>query len=133
MDDIIQIDESKKPFIIISVTSGLTTESEINLYFKKMTKFYQCNQGNNLIVIYDLTKLKVLGAKSRQMVGEWIGENIEYIEQVVAGFCYLTTNILHEIILKGIFSYNKSQCPSKIISTIEEGFEWGKQILENKK
>ncbi len=132
MNDITQINTNQRPFIVITILSQLITEEEINFFFKKITEFYKNNQGKNLIIIYDLTKLKAIGTNGRKMIGEWIGENTQLIDSAVAGICYLSKNIAHKIILEGIFTYNKSKSPSKSITSLEEGFEWGKQILEKK-
>lgn len=131
MSNLIDIDTTNSPFVIIRATRQLSTIDEINTYTNTMTNFYRNNQNNNLIIIYDLSILKSVGSKGREMIGEWIGNNQTLINSAVAGVCYVSQNILHQIILEGIFSFNKPIWKSKAVKSISEGIKWGNKILKN--
>lgn len=132
MNNLINIDITDFPFVIIRANKQLSTMNEISSYTNTMTNFYYNNQNKNLIVIYDLSMLRGIGSKGRKMIGEWLSENKNLINNAVVGVCYVSENILHQIILEGIFSFNKPIWKSKVVNSISEGMKWGNEILKNK-
>ncbi len=131
--DVIFLDDTHFPIVIVKTKIERLEEEEVRLYLQTMTDFYAENKGKNVVVVYDLSLLNAIDARGRIQVGEWLKEKSELIGAAVAGVCYVQKNILQKVILSGIFAVKNPEWQHKVVLSVEEGIEWGKSIIQNKK
>ncbi|MBN2664207.1 MAG: hypothetical protein JXR68_11205 [Bacteroidales bacterium] len=129
-NEVIEIVEIYDKIYKISTKKDLLNASDLEFYFKTMETFYTQRQGQNVVVVYDISLLKAIDAKGRIKIGEWLKENTDLINDAVAGVCYVQTNVFQKIILQGIFTIKKPEWSHKIVKSITEAVEWGKFILD---
>lgn len=132
MSEIITINEQFYPIVTISTTNIYFDEEMINDYLNQMIEYYKNNQGKNIVIIYEISIIKAIDAKARIKIGEWLKANSEIINNAVAGVCYVQKNILQKIILDGIFTVKSPDWEHKVVTSLEEGILWGKEILKKK-
>lgn len=129
MQNIINFNKDKFPIVIVSTEIDVLTDEQIDFYLKEMTNFYTENQGNNIVLIYDISLLKAINANGRIKVGEWLKETASIIKKAVAGVCYVQKNVFQKIILQGIFTIKTPEWEHKVVANLEAGIDWGKKIL----
>ena len=129
MTSIITLDKSNYPIIVVSTSIKEFTESDVDEYLSIMTDLYIENAGKNIVMIYNFQLLKAIKSKGRIKIGMWLKEKSPIIKQAVAGVCYVQKNVFHKLILHGVFIINTPKWSHKIVKSIEEGVEWGKEQI----
>ncbi|PID89521.1 MAG: hypothetical protein CSB01_01705 [Bacteroidia bacterium] len=120
------------PIVSIFTTKDNLNDENVDIYLKQITDFYKRNIGKNIVVIYELSILRAVDAKSRIKIGKWLDENADLIKSAVKGVCYVQRNILQKIILQGIFVIKTPEWKHKVVRSLEEGVAWGRELLAEK-
>ncbi len=127
----IELDKSQYPIIIVKTKHKVFIDTDLQYYLNTMEKLYTEEEGNGIVVIYDLSLMKLITSEHRKKVGEWLDKVRHKIEKAVKGVCYIQTSPLHGLVLKGIFAVSKPTWESKVVKSLDEGIEWAKKLLSN--
>ena len=125
----IEIDKSQYPIIIIKTEHKVFIDNDLLYYFETMEKLYTEEEGNGIVVIYDLSLMKLITSEHRKKVGEWLDKVRPKIEKAVKGVCYVQTSPLHGLVLKGIFTVSKPSWNTKVVKNLDDGIKWAKELL----
>ena len=125
----IEIDKSQYPIIIIRTEHKVFIDNDLQYYFETMEKLYTEEEGNGIVVIYDLSLMKLITSEHRKKVGEWLDKVRPKIEKAVKGVCYVQTSPLHGLVLKGIFTVSKPSWNTKVVKNLDDGIKWAKELI----
>jgi len=123
---VVNLNLNNFPIVTVSTSYENLTEQQVEEYLSTMLEFYKNNQGKNIVVIYEISILKAIDAKSRIKIGEWLKINSQTIKSAVKGVCYVQKNAFQKLILQGIFSIKTPEWPHKVVTSLQEGIIWGK-------
>ncbi len=125
----VQLDRSLYPIIIVRAEHKVFIDSDVEDYLNTMEKLYTEEEGNGIVVIYDLSLMKLITSEHRKKVGEWLEKVRPKIEKAVKGVCYIQTSPLHGLVLKGIFTVSKPSWNTKVVKNLDDGIKWAKELL----
>jgi len=128
---VVNLNLNNFPIVTVSTSYENLTEQQVEEYLSTMLEFYKNNQVKNIVVIYEISILKAIDAKSRIKIGEWLKINSQTIKSAVKGVCYVQKNAFQKLILQGIFSIKTPEWPHKVVTSLEEGIIWGKELINS--
>lgn len=127
----VSLNTNNFPIVTVSTSFENLTEQQVDEYLSTMLEFYKNNEGKNVVVIYEISIVKAVDAKSRIKIGEWLKNNAITIKNAVAGVCYIQKNAFQKLILQGIFSIKTPEWPHKVVTSLEEGIIWGNELIKS--
>ena len=127
----VQLDRSLYPIIIVRAEHKVFLDQDLFDYLDTMEKLYTEEEGNGIVVIYDLSLMKLITSEHRKKVGEWLDKMRHKIEKAVKGVCYVQTSPLHGLVLKGIFAVSKPSWNTKVVKSLDDGIKWANELLSN--
>jgi len=128
---VVNLNLNNFPIVTVSTSYENLTEQQVEEYLSTMLEFYKNNQVKNIVVIYEISILKAIDAKSRIKIGEWLKINSQTIKSAVKGVCYVQKNAFQKLILQGIFSIKTPEWPHKVVTSLQEGIIWGKELINS--
>jgi hypothetical protein len=105
----------------------MPTDAMLDAHLKGMSDAL-LNANQKIVFIFDLNKAKLLTADHRVKAGKWYNENKKLFDDKCLGIAAVNTNILINIMLKGIFLITGNNTAT-IFSKMESAKEWADQLL----
>ena len=103
--------------VLVTFSSRNPTEREFEEYLQEMLDIYLSRE--NLIFVFDSSRVKHLSHKFRVRQGEWMKENKEIIKCKCLRHIYVIHNPLVKFILQSIFFIQIPIIEYDIVSSIE--------------
>lgn len=124
----VQIDESKKPIILLNYSEVEPSSAEFEEYLKDMEQIYKHNK--DFVMIFDGTKAKYLSSELRSRQSIWIKQNATMIKQSCVGMVYVLPNVMVEIIFKCIVAFSPLPVKNTTVRSLQDAYIEAEKMLK---
>jgi len=113
-----ELDESRRPLVIIRLQTPSPVEHEIGLLTAKLDGILDA--GENYALIVETTKNQELTASQRRQLGRWVRDRQAPVARLCVGQAFAIPAMVTRLVLRSIFMIASPPVPYVVVSTPTE-------------
>lgn len=122
-------DRKNFPLVVVDFTGAKETPENFEQYLLELKKNYDYEQSFSLV--FDAHQAPVPQISYQKLQAEWMTAHSYLIRKYCLGVAYVMPNTFLRMVLKFIFSLQKSPAPFRVFGNKKAGFEWAKERLSS--
>lgn len=129
MKKFINIDAAKFPIVVTRYANFTPSTEEFQQMQVDLENFV--TNHTSFVMIIDLTDLAFWPSELRISQAKWAKDRDSLFVKQKMRIAFCTPSLISQMMLKGVFLISKPSIPHTVVSSVDQGTEWGLKQLEN--